>query len=184
MLKYLWGSPSKSKQQPERITVGIAESVTAGAVANTLCAEPGASEFINGATVAYSIQSKKDLLGVDIVYAEQNNFANPFTTEEMARAAARIYKARIGISTTGYSLPMHRAADKEKGYCELNITEPYAYICLYDSVLNQAIIKKIQFANDTTIQPKLLRAQVQTKIALECKKLYHSHLSTIKNSNE
>ena len=184
MLKYLWGTVKDDTKISDEITVGIAESVTAGAVANCLCSEPGASKFINGATVAYSIQSKKDLLGVNIEYAEKNNFANPFTTEEMARAAARIYKARIGISTTGYSLPLYRAADEAKGYCELNITEPYGYICLYDSFTNTATIQKLIFENDTTIPPRLLKAQVQTKMALSCKKLFQTYVLHLeKNKN-
>ena len=180
MLSYLWGNKNNTVEvDTENITVGIAESVSAGAVSTTLCSEPGASHFVKGATVAYSIQSKKDLLGVDIEYAEKNNFANPFTTEEMARAAARIYKARLGISTTGYSLPMFRKADESNGLCEFDIKNPYAYICLYDSVTDQATTQKLEFKNDTTVSPKMLRATVQAKIALACRKLYYHHVKII-----
>jgi PncC family amidohydrolase len=171
LFRYLWSSKTIDPIE-EDFSVAVAESVTAGALANTLCSEPGASKFFKGGIVAYSIASKKEILGVNIAYAEQNNFANPFTTSEMARSVVKIFNARIGISTTGYSLPLYRPENKEKGECELKIDNPYAYICLYDSLTNIEIVKKIEFIYDKTISNRLQRATVQTKVSLECKRIY------------
>lgn len=163
----------------KEITVSVAESVTAGALANTLCSEPGASKFFKGGVVVYSVQSKKDILGVDIDYSEKTNFANPFTTSEMAKLVAKKFSSVIGISTTGYSLPFYREENKELGYSELNVENPYAYICLYDTIADKEIIKKIDFIYEKNISDRIQRANVQTKVAIEARNLYIDYIKTI-----
>jgi PncC family amidohydrolase len=178
---YLWKSKIKQRTERTEYTVAVAESVTAGALANTLCSEPGASKFFKGGVVAYSIQSKKDILGIDIVYSEKNNFANAFTTAEMAKSVAKKFNARIGIATTGYSLPTYRDEDITKGFCKLDINHPYAFICLYDSVNNSEIVKRVNFQYVPEDNDKFQRASVQTKVALEGKKMYLTHKAIIES---
>jgi PncC family amidohydrolase len=166
------------------ITVAVAESVTAGALSNCLCSEPGASQYFKGGIVAYSVLSKKELLGIDIEYAESHNFANPFTTSEMAKSIVKKFNARIGISTTGYSLPMYRPENKSKNECLLDIKNPYAYICLYDSQTNFEIIKKIEFTYVDNIPNHIQRATVQAKVALEGKNLFLNYINKEKVSSD
>jgi PncC family amidohydrolase len=168
-----------NRPKPTEITVATAESITAGALSNTLCSEPGASTYFKGGIVAYSVASKKEILGIDIVFAEKNNFANPFTTSEMARAIVKKFNSRIGLATTGYSLPISRPENKEKGECELDIKHPYAYICLYDSLTEFEIIKKIEFEYSADISDAIQRATVQTKVALEAKKIYQNYIKSL-----
>jgi PncC family amidohydrolase len=179
LAKYIWSTKEK---QSNEFTVAVAESVTAGALTNTLCSEPGASKFFKGGVIAYSIQSKKDILGIDIEYSEKHNFANPFTTSEMAKSVCSMFEARIGMATTGYSLPTSRAADEEKGICALDVANPYAYICLYDSRTNQEIIKKVNFTYDKTSSDTIQRASVQTRVALEAHKMYMIYKQKIQAS--
>jgi PncC family amidohydrolase len=174
IIQYLWTKTPVVVNND--YTVSVAESVTAGALSNALCSDPGASKFFKGGIVVYSIDSKKDILKIDTVYAEKNNFANPFTTSEMAKAVLHLFNARIGLSTTGYSLPTYRKANEEKNECELNIDHPYAFICLYDSYTDTEIIKKINFTYDNTMSDRLQRASVQTKVSLECKKVYQEYI--------
>lgn len=183
LLSFLWSSKGEvtSKKIDTNFTVSVAESVTAGALANTLCAEPGASTYFKGGIVAYSIASKKEILGIDIVYAEKNNFANPFTTLEMAKAVVKLYNSRIGISTTGYSLPTSRPENKELGQCALDIKNPYAYICLYDSLMDEEIIKKVEFNYDEKSSTLIQRATVQAKVALEGKNMYVEYTKKMSN---
>lgn len=181
MLSYIWGS-SKTKitsHDTKDITISVAESVTAGAVCNSLCAEPGASSYFKGGITAYSIASKKEILGIDTKYAELNNFANPFTTVEMAKAVAKMFKSRFGIATTGYSLPHYRPENKEKGECELKIDTPYAYICLYDSYTGEEITIREEYQYDTTGSKAIQRANIQAKIAILATKMYKDRTEQI-----
>ena len=177
MLSYFW--PSAAKPCPEELTVSVAESVTAGALANSLCSEHGASSYFKGGIVAYSILSKKEILGIDTEYAEANNFANPFTTLEMAKSVAKMFNSRIGIATTGYSLPRFRPANIERNECELNITKPYAYITLYDRFTNQEITVREEFNYSARENDTIQRAMIQSKIALLATSMYKKHIEKI-----
>lgn len=174
--KWIWNTPETKNDE---FTVAVAESVTAGALTNTICSEPGASKFFKGSVIVYSIQSKKDILGIDIKYAEKTNFANPFTTSEMARAVCKMFKSRIGMSTTGYSLPIKREFDADQDLCALDIKHPYAYICLYDSNTNHEVVNRIEFTYNKNESDVIQRASVQTKVALEGRKMYLAHKKSV-----
>lgn len=185
MLGYLWRSPVvKNAHDTSDMTVSVAESVTAGAVCNSLCSEPGASSYFKGGITAYSIASKKEILGIDTDYAEQHNFANPFTTVEMAKAVAKMFKSRFGIATTGYSLPYHRPENKEKGECMLDIDTPYAYICLYDSFTGDEITIREEYRYDLQGNKSLQRAGMQARIALVATKMYNDKIAKLRVQRE
>lgn len=166
------------------LSVSVAESVTAGALSNTLCSEPGSSKFFLGGIVAYNMETQKKLLDIDEKYAELNNFANPFTTYTMAKNVTGIFQSRIGISTTGFSLPTYREADLENGKCEINVTTPYAYVCLYDALLDNTKIYKLTnnfySAGTSSQDKKIQRAQMQAKVALHCKKIFELYCMNVK----
>ena len=174
-------STVSSNKEDTSFTVAVAESITAGALSNALCSEPGASSYFKGGIVAYSIASKKEILNIDVQYAEQNNFANPSTTLEMAKQISKMFKARIGLATTGYSQPLYRPENKERGECELRIDNPYAYICLYDSVLDFNKVIKVDFTYDDAMSKRMQRATVQAKVALEGKCLYVEYADKYKD---
>jgi len=161
-------------------SVSVAESITAGALCNALCAESGASSFFKGGIVAYSVASKKELLNVDTDYAENNNHANAFTTLEMAKSVASKFKSRYGLATTGYSSPFKREANPEKNECALDIQIPYAYICLYDSALNKEILIKEEYPFDPHSNKEHQRAMVQVKAAMKATDLYFKYLADLK----
>ena len=161
------------------VTVSVAESITAGALSNVLCSEPGSSKYFKGGVVAYSIASKKEILNIDIKYAEENNFANPFTTAEMAKSVVNMFNSRIGIATTGYSLPFSRPENKVLGQCALNIKTPYAYICLHDKFNNSEIIKKIEFEYNENESPAVQKANAQARTALKAKEMYLEYVNSI-----
>lgn len=159
----------------EEISVAVAESVTAGALSVALCSEPGASEYFRGGIVAYSVASKKDILGVDVTYAEQNNFANPFTALEMAKSVTNKLNSRIGIATTGYSLPVHREQTEDK--CELNINTPYAVICLYDKHREYHEILRVEYTKySSSANQKIEKANAQARFTLAAVKLFMDYV--------
>jgi PncC family amidohydrolase len=86
--------------QVGRRTVACAESVTAGAIAQSLAAAPKASEWFSGSVVAYRTATKRELLNVRaerIISAE--------CAAELATGAARLFGADIGVGITGVGGP-------------------------------------------------------------------------------
>lgn len=165
------------------MSVSVAESVTAGALSCSITAEPGSSKFFRGGVVAYSPTSKKEILNIDIEYAELNNHANDFTTTEMAKAASKMFKSRFGIATTGYSLPYTREANADKCECALNIEHPYAIICIYDALYDKTIISRETFTYDTTQPANIQRATVQARVAIKATKMYQQIVEEYKEKN-
>lgn len=172
-------SPKKI-QHSYLLPVSVAESVTAGALSNALYSDHSYSNFFLGGIITSvrgenCVKTQKNVLGVDD-YEELNNFANPFTTYTMAKNATRIFSSRIGISNTGYSLPFYRDADLTQGKCEINVKMPYAYICLYDALTD--VHKILKVTNDDyskLCNQKVQCAQMQVKIAMQCKKLFEEY---------
>ena len=176
MTSYLFGSKKVAPKPDMKMTVAVAESVTAGALSNALCTEPGSSDFFAGGVITYNRKSNKEILDIVPRKEDKYNFANDYTTGEMAAAACRMFKSRIGIATTGYSLPINKKKNNDRSACPMEITIPYAIICLYDSLLDKYIFKKISFPYDAKYSKKINRALVQTKVAEAGRKLFQSYI--------
>lgn len=91
-------------------TLGIAESLTGGAVCAEFVSVPGASAVLLGGVVAYATPVKHTLLGVDAGLLEEFGPVHPEVAAQMAggvRAAVAVdgRAADVGLSTTGIAGP-------------------------------------------------------------------------------
>lgn len=91
-------------------TLGIAESLTGGAVAAEFVSVSGASAVLLGGVVAYATPVKHTLLGVDAGLLEEHGPVHPLVAKQMAdgvRSAVAVdgRRADAGISTTGIAGP-------------------------------------------------------------------------------
>jgi nicotinamide-nucleotide amidase len=91
-------------------TVGIAESLTGGALVAELIKTPGASVVVNGGIVAYRTAVKHTLLGVDRGLLAEHGAVHPEVAAQMAvgvrqELAVDGVPASIGLSTTGVAGP-------------------------------------------------------------------------------
>lgn len=86
------------------LTIATCESVTAGLVCSRIANIAGSSRYLLGGLVTYSIESKQDIAGIS-----KENLSHGAVNEkvagEMAMAVRRVFKADIGISTTGVAGP-------------------------------------------------------------------------------
>ena len=86
-------------------TVATAESCTAGLVASSIAALPGASNYFRGGIVAYIDALKTQLLGVPTAMLEEKGAVS----EEVARAMVEGALSHLGsdyaIAVTGYAGP-------------------------------------------------------------------------------
>lgn len=91
-------------------SLGVAESLTGGAVAAELVSVAGASEVFWGAVVAYATPVKSSLLGVDAELLARSGPVHPEVALQMAdgvrhAVAVQGSAADVGISTTGIAGP-------------------------------------------------------------------------------
>lgn len=103
------------------LTIGTAESITGGAVADALVRVPGASQSFLGSIVAYDNAVKTALLGVDEALLREYGAVS----EEVALAMGRGACARLGvdlaIATTGIAGPTGATEGKPIGLVFLAI---------------------------------------------------------------
>lgn len=91
-------------------TLGVAESLTGGAVAAELVSVAGASASLLGAVVAYATPVKHSLLGVDSDLLTAHGPVHPEVARQMADGVRHAVSvagrpADVGVSTTGIAGP-------------------------------------------------------------------------------
>ena len=112
LLKYNY----RRMEEPGEIVVGrllkqhglrlaVAESCTGGLVGHRLTNVPGSSTYFLGGVIAYSNETKVDLLGVQPETLDQHGAVSEQTVLEMARGARTRIKADIGLSLSGIAGP-------------------------------------------------------------------------------
>lgn len=87
------------------VRIAIAESLTGGQVSAALVDIPGASAVLRGAIVAYALEVKSDLLGVDSLLVHSEGAVNAEVAVQMAEGALERLGAELAVSTTGVAGP-------------------------------------------------------------------------------
>ena len=91
--------------EAEGRTIAVAESASAGMVADRLASVPGASAVLLGGAVAYTAAAKVELCGVDRAVVEAHGTVAEETTEAMAVGIRERLGADVGVATTGVAGP-------------------------------------------------------------------------------
>ncbi|HET7684617.1 MAG TPA: CinA family protein [Marmoricola sp.] len=99
-------------------TVGCAESLTGGALADLLSSTPGASATFRGGVVSYATTVKRDVLGVTAAQVVSADCA-----AQMATAVRHLVGADWAISTTGVAGPTPQD-DRPVGTVYLGLVGP------------------------------------------------------------
>ena len=87
------------------VTVAVAESLTSGAVAAAIGRRSGASVFFRGGVVAYDVEAKVTILGVDRVEAEAVDGVSELVAGQMASGVRRLFGSDLGLAVTGWAEP-------------------------------------------------------------------------------
>ena len=94
--EYLWRAEK---------TLSTAESCTAGGVASSIAALPGASNYFRGGIVAYVDELKTQLLGVPTAMLQEKGAVSEDVARAMVEGALEHLKTDYAISVTGYAGP-------------------------------------------------------------------------------
>ncbi|MGR8949688.1 MAG: CinA family protein [Gammaproteobacteria bacterium] len=105
-------------------TVAVAESSTGGLISASLLAVPGASAYYYGGTVIYTIEARRELLGIpDAVLKGQT----PLSESYVALCAKHVREkmnATWGIAELGATGPAGTRYGHEPGICVLAVDGP------------------------------------------------------------
>ena len=86
-------------------SVATAESLTGGLACAHLVEAPGASVVVRGGIVAYTAESKIEVLGVPSDLIDKYGTVDEHVAASMANAARRRFGSTYGLATTGVAGP-------------------------------------------------------------------------------
>lgn len=104
-------------------TVAVAESCTGGLMAARLTDRAGSSAYFSGGIVAYSNETKIDLVGVDAELIERFGAVSEKVAEALAEGAIARFGADLGIGITGVAGPDGGTEDKPVGLVCFSVVE-------------------------------------------------------------
>ena len=111
-----------------RLTLSAAESCSGGLLSKRLTDIPGASQFFMGGVVAYSVESKTELLRVDTGLINKKGAVSREVALAMADGAREVFGSDIGIGITGVAGP-GRDSGLEPGTVFVALTTKDASFC-------------------------------------------------------
>jgi len=97
------------------LTLAAAESCTGGLIGHRITSVPGSSRYFAGGVVAYSNQSKVDLLGVSAETLAREGAVSDRTAREMAEGVRKRMGTDLGLAVTGIAGPDGATRDKPVG---------------------------------------------------------------------
>jgi competence/damage-inducible protein CinA-like protein len=97
-------------------TIAVAESCTGGLLAGRLTLRPGSSKWFAGGVVAYSDESKAELLGVDPELIKRQGAVSQEVAEAMCDGVLERFEADVACSVTGIAGPDGGSDEKPVGY--------------------------------------------------------------------
>lgn len=92
-----------------------AESCTGGMIAEALTEISGSSAWFDRAYIAYSYESKKEMLGVREITIQNKGSVSQECVEEMALGALQQSHAKVSVACSGIAGPGGGSADKPVG---------------------------------------------------------------------
>jgi PncC family amidohydrolase len=90
----------------QRLTLALAESCTAGLVADLLARVSGISQALWGSFVCYSPEAKQRMLGMERDFLERYGLVSAETAREMALHARELSGTSIAAAVTGIAGPL------------------------------------------------------------------------------
>ncbi|MGO9310799.1 MAG: nicotinamide-nucleotide amidohydrolase family protein [Spirochaetia bacterium] len=95
--------------------IAVAESCTGGLIGKYITDLPGSSRVFWGGFLAYSNESKRQLLGVSEHELAENGAVSAQVVREMAQGAVKVSGAEAGLSVSGIAGPEGGTPDKPVG---------------------------------------------------------------------
>ncbi len=120
-------APQVVRQFTEKgLTLGTAESLTAGLIAATVADVSGASAVLMGGVVSYDPRVKHEVLGVSQEVIDTVGVVSEACALQMASGARNLLKVDVALSATGVAGPTGGTAENPVGTVWLGVSSSAA----------------------------------------------------------
>lgn len=109
----------------KKLTIAVAESCTGGLLSSTLTDLPGSSNYFMEGIVTYSIDSKKQRLGINSEIIVKYGVISAKVASAMAEASRNFLNNDIGIGVTGNTGPSVNQEGTPVGLVYIAISSKY-----------------------------------------------------------
>jgi len=120
--KYIYGADEEELEEivgkiltEKKLTLAVAESCTGGLITDRITNVSGSSNYFERGVIAYSNQSKVEILGVPEELIRRHGAVSSEVAKAMAEGARKIARVDIGLSTTGIAGPTGGSPEKPVG---------------------------------------------------------------------
>ena len=138
------------------LTLGAAESFTAGRFADRVCSVPGASAYFKGAVVSYAPSVKESVLSVDHDAIEALGVVSEAVAVAMAQNARRVLGVDVAVSFTGNAGPTAEPGKAQVGetymaiaYCDEKVV---TYHVIFRGERNEIRTRAVEYLCDKLIE--------------------------------
>lgn len=146
-------APQVVRQFTERgLTLGTAESLTAGLIAATVADVSGASAVLMGGVVSYDPRVKHEVLGVSQEVIDTVGVVSEACALQMASGARKLLRVDVALSATGVAGPTGGTAENPVGTVWLGV-----------STTKGTVARRFQFDGD---RQSVRRQTVETALRL------------------
>lgn len=152
----------KTTLSTKKLTISVAESITAGNLQSLFSSISGSSSFFAGGITTYALRSKVKVLNVDEELGKKTDCVAQEIADQMAVGALDLFNSDYSIATCGYA-----ESDVEK-----DINEPYAFI----SIIKNSATGKSNYIYQNKVIISGDRVHVQKEVALKALKEMHKCL--------
>jgi len=114
----------KIKEQATKLnlTLSVAEATSGGQICSRLVQVPGSSAYFERGIIAYSKQSKIDLLGMTEEYMSEHGAVSAKSAEAMAAGVRANASTDLGMAETGIAGPIRGRSPKPIGTAYISIS--------------------------------------------------------------
>lgn len=148
----------------EKMTIALAESVTAGHLQAAFSLAEHAMEFFQGGITTYNIGQKIRHLAIDPFHAVACNCVSATTAEQMALGVCKLFSSDWGTSITGYAATVP----------ELNINRVFAFYAIAfrgEIIQSKKITASIQ-------SPLKVQVHFTNQVLMHLRKVIKKHLTS------
>lgn len=132
-------------------TISTAESLTGGKIAATLVSVAGSSAYYKGSVVAYSAETKINLLSVSVETIKKYTVVSKEVALEMARGVKEKLQTNYALAVTGNAGPTTDNNDKSAGVVyiafisdEKEIVQEFNFGQPREKVINRTVSKSLE----------------------------------------
>lgn len=152
-----------SELRARKMTIGTAESCTAGMIASNLGDIPGASDVFVGGIVSYANEVKENVLGVPESVLNTVGAVSEECAEYMARGAMQKLGCDIAVSVTGIAGPGGGTAEKPVGTVCFGVADKngsYTETKHFSGKSDRSKIRRLTSAHAMMLAIKRMRGEI------------------------